>query len=109
MWGKVVFRQLDTNYSAHTSSRICIWQPGLEPRPSNQMAGTGSSESFVSRPAMDFGLSTTLETGHRANIFSVKWAPHNSDRLISCAGDSEVNILSSRTVLLPLANSTLTH
>ncbi|OAX80682.1 hypothetical protein ACJ72_04977 [Emergomyces africanus] len=40
-----------------------------------------------------FFLNTTIETGHSANIFSVKFMPHSNDRtLVSCAGDSEVRV-----------------
>lgn len=40
-----------------------------------------------------FALSTTIATGHTANIFSVKFMPHSNDRtLITAAGDHEVRI-----------------
>ncbi|ODH53623.1 hypothetical protein GX48_00041 [Paracoccidioides brasiliensis] len=40
-----------------------------------------------------FFLNTTIQTGHSANIFSVKFMPHSNDRtLVSCAGDSEVRV-----------------
>lgn len=40
-----------------------------------------------------FALNTTILTGHRANIFSVKFMPHSNDRtLVSCAGDSQVRV-----------------
>ncbi|KAJ5143360.1 uncharacterized protein N7515_002147 [Penicillium bovifimosum] len=40
-----------------------------------------------------FALSTTVLTGHRANIFSVKFMPHSNDgTLITCAGDSQVRV-----------------
>ncbi|KAJ5678503.1 uncharacterized protein N7477_004136 [Penicillium maclennaniae] len=40
-----------------------------------------------------FSLNTTVATGHRANIFSVKFMPHSNDRtLITCAGDSQVRV-----------------
>ncbi|KAH8431827.1 WD repeat-containing protein [Aspergillus melleus] len=40
-----------------------------------------------------FSLSTTVATGHRANIFSVKFMPHSNDRtLITCAGDHQVRV-----------------
>ncbi|KAH0386648.1 WD40 repeat-like protein, partial [Aureobasidium melanogenum] len=40
-----------------------------------------------------FKLATTIATGHRANIFSVKFMPHSNDRtVISAAGDSEVRV-----------------
>ena len=42
---------------------------------------------------MPFSLVTTVSTGHRANIFSVKFMPEANDRtLVTCAGDSEVRV-----------------
>lgn len=46
-------------------------------------------ESSVSQ----FSLTTTVTTGHTANIFSVKFMPHSNDgTLVTCAGDSEVRV-----------------
>ncbi|MCJ1482877.1 hypothetical protein MMC06_003043 [Schaereria dolodes] len=43
--------------------------------------------------AAQFALTTTVATGHTANIFSVKFMPHSEDRtLVTCAGDSEVRV-----------------
>ncbi|KAK5129728.1 hypothetical protein LTR08_002939 [Meristemomyces frigidus] len=40
-----------------------------------------------------FQLTTTVATGHKQNIFSVKFMPHHNDRtVITCAGDGEVRI-----------------
>ena len=40
-----------------------------------------------------FALTTTVATGHTANIFSVKFMPHSSDHtLITAAGDAEVRV-----------------
>ena len=40
-----------------------------------------------------FALTTTVSTGHTANIFSVKFMPHSNDgTLVTCAGDSEVRV-----------------
>lgn len=40
-----------------------------------------------------FNHATTIDTGHRRNIFSVKFMPKSGDnKVISCAGDSEVRI-----------------
>lgn len=40
-----------------------------------------------------FALTTTVATGHTANIFSVKFMPHSNDRtLITAAGDAEVRV-----------------
>lgn len=43
--------------------------------------------------AQPFTLSTSVSTGHQANIFSVKFMPHSADRtVITCAGDSQVRV-----------------
>ncbi|KAL8834208.1 MAG: hypothetical protein Q9170_003865 [Blastenia crenularia] len=40
-----------------------------------------------------FALSTTVSTGHSANIFSVKFMPHSGDKtIVTCAGDAEVRV-----------------
>ncbi|KAI9735661.1 MAG: hypothetical protein M1834_001677 [Cirrosporium novae-zelandiae] len=40
-----------------------------------------------------FALSTSVTTGHSANIFSVKFMPFSNDAtLVTCAGDSEVRV-----------------
>ena len=40
-----------------------------------------------------FALTTTVATGHTANIFSVKFMPHSNDHtLITAAGDAEVRV-----------------
>lgn len=40
-----------------------------------------------------FSLTTTVATGHTANIFSVKFMPHSNDRtLVTAAGDCEVRV-----------------
>lgn len=40
-----------------------------------------------------FALNTTVLTGHKSNIFSVKFMPHSNDRtLVTCAGDSQVRV-----------------
>lgn len=44
-------------------------------------------------PKLDLAQADVIETGHRANIFNIKWAPHCSDqRLFTCAGDSQVRV-----------------
>ncbi len=44
-------------------------------------------------PRLGLGMMGKIETGHRANIFSVKWAPNASERrLFTCAGDSHVRV-----------------
>ncbi|CAI7595065.1 unnamed protein product [Penicillium glandicola] len=40
-----------------------------------------------------FALNTTVFTGHKANIFSVKFMPHSNDgTLVTCSADSQVRI-----------------
>ena len=40
-----------------------------------------------------FKLTTTVSTGHSANIFSTKFMPHSHDAtLVTCAGDGEVRV-----------------
>ncbi|KAF8470172.1 hypothetical protein BDZ91DRAFT_720097 [Kalaharituber pfeilii] len=62
---------------------------------SGQLLASGSDDTCVNihttRPT--FVFNTTIETGHIANIFSVKFMPYSSDRkIVSCAGDSEVRV-----------------
>ncbi|KAG0138277.1 WD40-repeat-containing domain protein, partial [Tuber indicum] len=41
----------------------------------------------------DFALNTSIATGHRNDIFSVKFMPHSSDRtILTAAGDAQVRI-----------------
>ncbi|KAL2037396.1 hypothetical protein N7G274_009881 [Stereocaulon virgatum] len=54
-----------------------------------------------------FTLTTTVATGHTANIFSVKFMPHSNDRtLVTAAGDCEVRVFdieySGRTAETPM-------
>ncbi|KAJ5964914.1 uncharacterized protein N7479_004790 [Penicillium vulpinum] len=40
-----------------------------------------------------FALNTTVFTGHKANIFAVKFMPHSNDgTVITCGGDSQVRV-----------------
>lgn len=71
--------------SAGDDTKICIWKPGLERR-----TNSSERESFVSQPGLDLGLSAVIDTGHRANIFSLKWAPFLPSRLMTAAGDDQV-------------------
>ena len=58
-----------------------------------------------------FALTTTISTGHSANIFSVKFMPHSGDRtLVSCAGDCEVRVFDIEYTgrsTIPSSNSTI--
>ncbi|GAA6061858.1 hypothetical protein JCM10212_001291 [Sporobolomyces blumeae] len=71
--------------SAGDDTKICIWTPGLD-RLDNP------NEPSSDSPFLGYGLSDVIDTGHRANIFGVKWAPENENRLFSCAGDSTVRV-----------------
>ncbi|MCJ1420061.1 hypothetical protein MMC32_006418 [Xylographa parallela] len=60
--------------------------------------------------ATPFILTTTVATGHSANIFSVKFMPHSNDQtLVTCAGDGEVRVFdieySGRTTLPSAASN----
>jgi nuclear receptor interaction protein len=67
---------------------------------SGRLLATGSDDKVVNiytyQPefaANQFALATTVETGHRHNIFSVKFMPQSNDRiLVTAAGDAEVRI-----------------
>ena len=67
---------------------------------SGKLLASGSDDTHLniwdfnpSTPVRSFSLNTSVSTGHRANIFSVKFMPHSSDRtVVTCAGDSEVRV-----------------
>ncbi|KAK4545418.1 hypothetical protein LTR36_002768 [Oleoguttula mirabilis] len=67
---------------------------------SGQLLASGSDDQHLNihtyQPASttnQFQLTTTVATGHTANIFSVKFMPHHNDRtVITAAGDGEVRI-----------------
>lgn len=67
---------------------------------SGQLLASGSDDKHVNlysyqpdSSTAPFALNTTIDTGHRANIFSVKFMPHSNDRtLVTCAGDSQVRV-----------------
>ncbi|BGP50055.1 hypothetical protein JCM10450v2_005963 [Rhodotorula kratochvilovae] len=80
-------------------TKICIWAPGLD----SQLSTDGSS---VVSPIPGYGLSETIATGHRANIFSIKWAPSMDTRLFSCAGDAQVRVFDLSLATNPRLNST---
>ncbi len=64
------------------------------------LLASGSDDTYLniwaynpSGSAKPFSLNTSVNTGHHANIFSVKFMPHSSDRtVVTCAGDSEVRV-----------------
>ena len=43
-------------------------------------------------PSLDYGQAAVIHTGHRANIFSVVFAPGLESRIVSAAGDSEIRV-----------------
>lgn len=65
-----------------------------------RLLASGSDDTYLniwdynpSAIASPFSLNTSVSTGHHANIFSVKFMPHSSDRtVVTCAGDSEVRV-----------------
>lgn len=67
-------------------TKICIWAPGLH------TLAPDAEHHQVAHPRLAYGLEQTIDTGHQANIFSVKWAPGMSDRLFSAAGDATVRV-----------------
>ncbi|GAA5823881.1 hypothetical protein JCM3770_000202 [Rhodotorula araucariae] len=85
--------------TAGDDTKICIWAPGLD----SQLSTDGSS---VVSPMPGYGLCETIATGHRANIFSVKWAPSLETRLFSCAGDAQVRVFDLALATNPRLNST---
>ncbi|KAJ9665507.1 hypothetical protein H2201_004389 [Coniosporium apollinis] len=67
---------------------------------SGRLLASGSDDQHVNihsylpdSSTSQFALTTAIATGHRQNIFSVKFMPHSNDRIIvSAAGDGEVRI-----------------
>ncbi|KAK5099593.1 hypothetical protein LTR70_002326 [Exophiala xenobiotica] len=65
-----------------------------------RLLASGSDDTYLNiweynpeNQAKPFTLNTSVNTGHHANIFSVKFMPHSNDRtVVTCAGDSEVRI-----------------
>ncbi|BGP18284.1 hypothetical protein JCM10213v2_006344 [Rhodosporidiobolus nylandii] len=85
--------------TAGDDTKICIWKPGLDGR-------TTKSGSKVRSPGLQYGLSEVIDTGHRANIFSVKWAPGLETRLFSAAGDATVRVYDLSLATNPSLSST---
>lgn len=67
---------------------------------SGRLLASGSDDTYLNiysyqpdSSTSPFALNTSISTGHKANIFSVKFMPHSNDQtLITCAGDSEVRV-----------------
>ncbi|KAF2756344.1 WD40 repeat-like protein [Pseudovirgaria hyperparasitica] len=67
---------------------------------SGRLLASGSDDQHVNihtylpdSSTSQFQFTTTIATGHHANIFSVKFMPHSNDRtIVSAAGDSEIRV-----------------
>ncbi|GAA5934275.1 uncharacterized protein JCM15063_004525 [Sporobolomyces koalae] len=86
--------------TAGDDTKICIWSPGHVPPRS------GSNKAY--RPQLNYGLTETIDTGHRANIFSVKWAPHDETRLFSAGADCTARVYDLSLVSNPSLSTTPT-
>ncbi|UZJ56983.1 hypothetical protein CBS101457_006303 [Exobasidium rhododendri] len=93
--------------SGSDDRKIILWKLGssdANPRSVQHIPGQG----LRAHPRLDMAQAEVIQTGHRANIFNVKWAPNCSDRrLFTCAGDCQVRVFdlsrasASRNVQLP--------
>ncbi|MCJ1243133.1 hypothetical protein MMC30_000330 [Trapelia coarctata] len=84
---------------------------------SGRLLASGSDDQHLSihsyqpdSSTVPFMLTTTVATGHTANIFSVKFMPHSNDQtLVTCAGDGQVRVFdieySGRSTLLSDASN----
>ncbi|OCF32192.1 hypothetical protein I316_06106 [Kwoniella heveanensis BCC8398] len=80
-----------TLLSGSDDTRICIWQP--DPHPASSSSSSFSSSSTTRSPH-PLKLTETIQTGHRANIFSAKFLPNASTpTVVSCAGDRDVRVM----------------
>ncbi|KAF2663878.1 WD40 repeat-like protein [Microthyrium microscopicum] len=85
------------------ASTLRIWSR------SGRLLASGSDDKFINihsylpdQGALQFGLAATLDTGHTANIFSVKFMPNSSDStIVSCAGDDEVRVFDIQRATQP--------
>ncbi|WVF73160.1 hypothetical protein IAT40_007979 [Kwoniella sp. CBS 6097] len=78
-----------TLLSGSDDTRICIWQPDSHPS-----SASSSSSSLATRSPHPLKLTETIQTGHRANIFSAKFLPNASTpTVVSCAGDRDVRVM----------------
>lgn len=98
--------------TAGDDTKICIWSPGVE-------AGLHEHGGDAQSPSLAYGLTETIDTGHRANIFDVAWAPKTPNSLFSVAGDQTVRVydlslssnsrLSSTSITPPAPHRPFTH
>ncbi|XP_062611161.1 DDB1- and CUL4-associated factor 6-like [Saccostrea cucullata] len=52
------------------------------------LSGSDDQHLIVSEPFT--GKYTSVRSGHRANIFSAKFLPYTSERIVSCSGDGKI-------------------
>jgi nuclear receptor interaction protein len=75
--------------------KVILWKLGssdVNARSVQASRGAGA-ETLRAYPNLDLAQAEMIQTGHRANIFNVKWAPNCSDRrLFTCAGDCQVRV-----------------
>ncbi|KWU42875.1 WD40 repeat-like protein [Rhodotorula sp. JG-1b] len=98
--------------TAGDDTKICIWSPGVE----GELRSRGGE---AQSPVLGYGLTDTIDTGHRANIFDVAWAPSTRNDLFSVAGDHTVRVfdislatnpkLSSMTITPPAPHRPFQH
>ena len=80
----------DTQTGLHSGPDLDVGSPRDDEESDQEVVRPWPQRSF---PSLDLGMLGKIETGHRANIFSVKWAPNASERrLFTCAGDSHVRV-----------------
>lgn len=101
-------RQQPSEPHASTSAELSSgFNDVLQSQSSDEQDSTVRTWSQRNYPSMNLGMLGKIETGHAANIFSVKWAPNASERrLFTCAGDShvrvfDINYMSAGTTHLP--------
>ena len=61
---------------------------------SGHLLASGSDDTCINihTTKPNFAFNTSIQTGHTANIFSVKFMPFSDNKIVSCAGDWEVRV-----------------
>ncbi|KAF8437425.1 hypothetical protein BGX38DRAFT_1273993 [Terfezia claveryi] len=61
---------------------------------SGHLLASGSDDTHINihTTKPNFAFNTSIQTGHTANIFSVKFMPFSDNKIVSCAGDWEVRV-----------------
>lgn len=78
--------------SGSDDRRVILWKLGSSDEHPQSLEKSSLSDTR-GYPKLNIAQSDVIETGHRANIFNVKWAPNCSDqRLFTCAGDNQVRV-----------------